>query len=148
MINIYVDGACKGNPGLGGWGVYIEKGKETHAIKGVKPDTTNNEMELVALVEGIKYAVEKYPDEHLNVFTDSRYIFDGVAMAARRRKAGWKLPNGRRVAHFRLWDDFIVSINGKPITWNQVKAHSNSKGNNLADKLANDAIESLKDQEI
>jgi len=148
MMDIYIDGSCKGNPGPGGWAAYVVKDKETFVVKGAKEATTNNEMELTALLEGLRYVLETFASEPITIITDSDYIFRNVTRISQWHKNGWRLSDGRRVKHFRLWNEYRKLATGKLITWKKVRAHGNSKGNNIADKLANEAVKSLMEKEI
>lgn len=143
MITVYVDGACKGNPGPGGWGAYVkdEKGK-AYALKGHESNTTNNRMEIMAAVEALKFCNEKFPSIPIKIYTDSKYLCDGISYWIRAWAInGWRTTQGRAVRNKDLWKELSAARYGKIIEWAWVKSHSGNEGNEIADKLANQAID-------
>ena len=140
MISIYTDGACPGNPGIGGWGVVIlEPQKEPFYINGGEKDTTNNRMELQAAIKAMEYFDEK---KEIEIFTDSKYLKDGIEKWINNWKVnGWKTANKKQVKNKDLWLMLEEKINKHKVSWNWVKGHAENKYNNKADDLARKYIE-------
>ena len=140
MISIYTDGACSGNPGIGGWGVVIlEPQKEPFYINGGEKDTTNNRMELQAAIKAMEYFDEK---KEIEIFTDSKYLKDGIEKWINNWKVnGWKTANKKQVKNKDLWLMLEEKINKHKVSWNWVKGHAENKYNNKADDLARKYIE-------
>ena len=136
---IYTDGACKGNPGNGGWGVYIiTKDKIEKELFGYETFTTNNKMELTAAIKGLEYF--KNP-EKIILFTDSIYLKQGITIWIKAwKKNNWKNKQNKVIKNLVLWErlDFLNEFH--EIDWNWVKAHNGDYGNEKADELANKAI--------
>tara|TARA_Y100000768_G_scaffold230190_1_gene173789 strand:- start:136 stop:570 length:435 start_codon:yes stop_codon:yes gene_type:complete len=141
MIAIYTDGACSGNPGIGGWGAVILKSssEDPVCINGGELNTTNNRMELTAAIKSILFFEEK---SNLEIYTDSKYLKDGIESWINKWKInGWKTANKKQVKNKDLWiilDEAILKHN---IKWNWVKGHANNKFNEKADFLARKFIE-------
>ncbi len=129
-ITLYVDGACRGNPGLGGWGAYIITQTQKHELCGGEHDTTNNRMELTAAIEGIKFCD---PQDKLIIWTDSTYVKRGITEWIE----GWKKKNWKAVKNPDLWKSLDAICQGREIEWNWVKGHAGDPGNEKADQLAN-----------
>ncbi|OTG69193.1 DNA polymerase III subunit epsilon [Acinetobacter sp. ANC 4470] len=129
-ITLYVDGACRGNPGLGGWGAYVITESEEHKIYGGEPHTTNNRMELMAAIEGIKFCPT---DAKLIIWTDSNYVKQGITEWIH----GWKKKNWKDVKNPDLWKLLDATCQGREIEWNWIKGHAGHAGNEMADQLAN-----------
>ena len=140
MIYIYTDGACKGNPGEGGWGAILEFTDETNKIYGYQENTTNNRMEIVAAIEAIKLVKE---ESDIIIYTDSKYLMNGINTWIHSwKKNNWKTSGNKNVKNVDLWKA-IDELNSKhSIKWNWVKGHSGNPGNEMADDLANFAISS------
>ena len=136
---IYTDGACSGNPGPGGWGAVIfEENKKLINISGKEPMTTNNRMELLAPIMAIKGIKEK---SEITVYTDSTYLKNGITDWIKKwEKNGWKSSNNQPVKNIDLWLELNKLCSEHKISWNWVEGHSNNEFNNLADKLATEAI--------
>ena len=134
MFKIYTDGACSGNPGKGGWGaVIIDKNESIEKISGSSSNTTNNRMELTAVIESIKYC----KNGELSIFTDSKYVKDGIENWIKNwKKNGWKTANKQDVKNKDLWLQLDELNNQKKIQWNWVKGHAENTYNNMADELA------------
>nr|MBP8207178.1 DNA polymerase III subunit epsilon [Acinetobacter sp.] len=129
-ITLYVDGACRGNPGLGGWGAYIITESEEHKLCGGEPESTNNRMELTAAIEGIAFCPM---DAKLIVWTDSIYVKRGITEWIQ----GWKKKNWKDVKNPDLWKKLDATCQGRNIEWNWIKGHAGHPGNEMADQLAN-----------
>lgn len=137
-ITLYVDGACRGNPGLGGWGAYIITAEKTYELCGGVADTTNNRMELTAAIEGIRFCS---PNDKLIIWTDSNYVKRGITEWI----DGWKKKNWKDVKNPDLWKALDEVCQNRDIEWNWVKGHAGNEGNEKADQLANrGADETLK----
>jgi len=139
IINIYTDGACKGNPGPGGWGALLEYEGYTKEIKGFSPLTTNNIMELKAVIEALK--IIKYRSKII-IMTDSKYVKNGISDWINNWKAkGWKTANKKPVKNKELWQELDNLSSNHEIEWKWVKGHAGHPGNEKADQLANEGIE-------
>lgn len=135
---IYTDGACKGNPGVGGWGAWLKYGAHEKTLKGAQAQTTNNRMELTAAIEALKAL--KRPCQ-LTLITDSIYLRDGVNQWLANWKArGWRTASKKPVKNQDLWQALDTEIQRHQIQWQWVKGHSGDPGNEKADALANEAI--------
>ncbi len=134
-IEIYTDGACSGNPGLGGWGAIILINKnEPIYINGGSLKTTNNQMELIAAIEALKYLSKS---AYLNLFTDSKYVKDGIESWIQNwKKNGWKTSAKKEVKNKDLWIELDKQILRHKIQWFWVKGHAGNKYNEKADLLA------------
>ena len=139
MLNIYTDGACSGNPGPGGWGAYLEYGdngskKITKEIFGYSPETTNNQMEMVAAIEALK--ILKKPCT-VNLYTDSKYLQLGITKWIHTwRMNNWLKSDNKPVKNAQLWQKLEEEIALHVIIWHWVKGHSDNYGNTIADRLA------------
>lgn len=138
-ITLYVDGACKGNPGLGGWGAYIITETAEHKLCGGEVETTNNRMELTAAIEGIAFCPT---DAKLIIWTDSIYVKRGITEWIQ----GWKKKNWKDVKNPDLWKKLDQTCQGREIEWNWIKGHSGHPGNEMADQLANLGVEKTVEQ--
>lgn len=133
-ITLYVDGACKGNPGLGGWGAYIITESAEHKICGGEAETTNNRMELTAAIEGVLFCPM---EAKLIIWTDSNYVKQGITEWIH----GWKKKNWKDVKNPDLWKKLDAVCQGREIEWNWIKGHAGHAGNEMADQLANQGAE-------
>ena len=139
-VKIYTDGACKGNPGPGGWGAILRYGESEKEINGYQPRTTNNIMELTAVIEALKLLSR--PCEVI-ITTDSNYVKDGITKWIHNWKLkGWKTANRKSVKNKELWIELSQLTGKHQTTWKWVKGHSGHPENERADQLANEAIES------
>ncbi|AVQ84452.1 MULTISPECIES: ribonuclease HI [Variovorax] len=140
-VVIYTDGACKGNPGPGGWGAWLKSGATEKDLFGGELDTTNNRMELTAVIEGL--AALKRPCKVL-LYLDSQYVRKGITEWIRGWKAkGWVTASKQPVKNVELWQrlDKLVTEGGHQIEWRWVKGHSGDPGNERADMLANKGVD-------
>ena len=140
MINIYTDGACSGNPGIGGWGAVIFfNSDDVVFLNGGESITTNNRMELTAAIKSIAYFKNR---SNLEIFTDSKYLKDGIERwILNWKKNGWKTSNKKPVKNKDLWVQLDKEILKHNIKWNWVKGHANNEFNEKADSLARKYIE-------
>ena len=138
-IEIFTDGACKGNPGPGGWGVLLRKGKHEKELSGSEPDTTNNRMEMRAVIEGLNALIE--PCE-VELYTDSKYVVDGITKWVHGwKKRGWISASKKPVRNEDLWHDLIAAELRHKVNWHWVRGHNGHAENERVDKLASDAAE-------
>ena len=140
-VAIYTDGACKGNPGPGGWGALLRMGKHEKELSGSDPHTTNNRMELLGAIHALEAL--KRPC-HVRLHTDSEYVRRGITEWLAGWKAkGWKTASKEPVKNAELWKqlDALVEGSGHRIDWRWVKGHSGDPGNERADALANKGVE-------
>ena len=139
MINIYTDGACSGNPGIGGWGVVILDNKKEILLNGGDQHTTNNKMELTAAIKALEYFEIK---NDLTIYTDSKYVKDGIESWIKNwKKNGWKTSTKKIVKNKELWIQLDNLINRHNVNWKWVKGHSGLEYNEKADELARKYIE-------
>ena len=137
QVHMATDGACKGNPGPGGWGVVIRSGEREKEMSGGEPLTTNNRMELMAAIQGLK-ALNRPCRVVLS--TDSRYVMDGLTKwLAGWQRNGWKTAARQPVKNADLWQDLVAAAAPHRIRWEWVKGHAGHPENERADKLASDA---------
>ncbi len=137
---MYTDGACKGNPGPGGWGVWLRSPGHEKELYGGEPLTTNNRMELTAVIEGL--SALKRPCE-VALYLDSQYVRQGITSWITGWKAkGWRTSTGQPVKNVDLWQrlDALVAGSGHRIAWHWVRGHAGHEGNERADALANRGV--------
>lgn len=140
-VVMYTDGACKGNPGPGGWGVWLKSGDHERELFGGELNTTNNRMELKAVIEGLS-ALKK--PCNVALYLDSQYVRKGITEWIKGWKAkGWKTASKQPVKNAELWKelDALVEDSGHTIEWRWVKGHSGDVGNERADMLANKGVD-------
>jgi ribonuclease HI len=141
VVEIYTDGACRGNPGPGGWAALLSFGEREKELAGAEGHTTNNRMELTAVIralEALKRPVEA------RVFTDSEYVRRGITEWVSSWKArGWKTADRKPVKNQDLWEELDRLAAQHSIQWHWVKGHSGVPGNERVDRLANEAIDAL-----
>jgi ribonuclease HI len=137
QVDIFTDGACKGNPGPGGWGAILRMGGHEKELSGSAPATTNNRMEMSGVIQALKALNEPC---HVTLHTDSRYVIDGMTkwMAGWKRN-GWKNAAKQPVANVDLWHDMVAAAATHRIDWVWVKGHAGHPENERADRLASDA---------
>ncbi len=136
-VEIFTDGACKGNPGPGGWGAVIRSGAHEKEIKGGDPNTTNNRMELLAAIRALEAL--KRPCE-VALYTDSIYVRDGITKWIHGwRRNGWKTADRKPVKNAELWQELLEAAAPHKVDWRWVKGHSGHPENERADRLACEA---------
>ena len=141
IVNIYTDGACRGNPGKGGWGAVLEYGGKSKEIYGGDFSTTNNKMELKAVIEALRLLTEPC---RVTLTTDSKYVIQGITeWISGWKKNNWKNSSKQDVKNKDLWIELDNFIEGHNIDWQWVKGHSGHEGNERADELANKGIDAL-----
>ena len=141
QVIIYTDGACRGNPGPGGWGALIKFVEVKKEIFGGLRDTTNNQMELTAAIEGLTILKEPCSVE---LFTDSKYVMDGITQWIQNwKKNNWRTASKKDVKNKELWQKLDELISYHQVQWHWVKGHSGDIGNETADTLANKGIDSI-----
>lgn len=137
IVEIATDGACKGNPGPGGWGALIRHGDKEKEISGGEPDTTNNRMELRAAIEALNTL--KRPCK-VKLSIDSKYVKDGITQwIFGWQKNGWRTAARKPVKNADLWQDLLKAVEPHQIEWRWVKGHAGDADNERADLLASDA---------
>lgn len=136
-VEIFTDGACKGNPGPGGWGAVIRSGAHGKEISGGEPNTTNNRMELLAAIRALEAL--KRPCEVI-LYTDSIYVRDGITKWIHGwRRNGWKTADRKPVKNAELWQELLDAAAPHKVDWRWVKGHAGHPENERADRLACDA---------
>ena len=141
LVEIFTDGACRGNPGPGGWGVLMRYGTEERSFCGGELDTTNNRMELTAVIEGLSALTQPCQVE---LSSDSTYVLKGIQeWMPNWKKRGWKTAAKKPVKNVDLWQKLDAVIGEHKIDWRWVKGHSGHRENEIADQLANQGIDAL-----
>ena len=136
-VEIFTDGACKGNPGPGGWGAVIRSGAREKEISGGEPITTNNRMELLAAIRGLEALNRPC---RVNLYTDSNYVRDGITKWVHGwKRNGWKTADRKPVKNAELWQALVDAASTHQVEWHWVKGHSGHPENERADRLACDA---------
>ncbi len=141
MIKIYTDGACKGNPGVGGWGAIIMQDEKNIELFGGENETTNNRMELMAVIMALK---EISSNLELTVYTDSTYVQKGISEWIKNWKVNnWRSSSKKPVKNKDLWIELDEAVGSRKINWEWVKGHAGNEGNEKADDLANQGVISM-----
>jgi ribonuclease HI len=141
QVEIFSDGACRGNPGPGGWGALLRFGDREKSMWGGEQETTNNRMELLAVIEALRAL--KRPCR-VRVTTDSRYVMQGITEWMQNwKKRGWKTAAGKPVKNQDLWRALDGEVERHRVEWSWVKGHSGHRENEIADQLANRGIDEL-----
>jgi ribonuclease HI len=140
-VEIFTDGACRGNPGPGGWGALLRYGDNERSLWGGEPDTTNNRMELMAVIQGL-LALQRSCE--VKVTSDSTYVLKGIQeWMPNWKKKGWKTAAKKPVKNADLWKQLDELVVLHSIDWQWVKGHSGHRENEIADQLANRGIDEL-----
>ena len=145
IVHIFTDGACKGNPGPGGWGAIMKYGDHIKELNGYSSKTTNNIMEITAVIEALKSLTRPCA---IILTTDSNYVKDGITQWIHNwKKKGWKTANKKPVKNKECWLQLDVEVQRHQIEWKWVKGHSGHPENERADELANEAVEDKENRE-
>lgn len=140
-VTVFTDGACRGNPGPGGWGVLLRYGKHEKTLSGSELQTTNNRMELMAAIQALSAFRESC---EIDFYTDSQYLRKGMLeWMANWKKRHWKTAGNKPVKNVDLWQELDKETARHHVRWHWVKGHSGHPENELADELANQAIDIL-----
>ena len=140
-VAIHADGACRGNPGPGGWGAILTFGDHEKEIFGGEPATTNNRMELTAVIRALELLKERCD---VDVYTDSQYVQKGIAeWVAGWKRRGWLTADKKPVKNVDLWKKLDALAAGQAVRWHWVKGHAGHHGNERADQLANRGVDSV-----
>ncbi len=141
VVEIYADGACRGNPGPGGWGVWLRSSAHEKELWGGTPDTTNNRMELTAVIEALASLKRRC---RVIIHTDSQYVRNGITTWIHNWKArGWRTADGKPVKNAELWDRLDRLNAAHDVHWRWVKGHAGDEGNERADALANKGVDEV-----
>lgn len=142
VVRLYTDGACKGNPGVGGWGVLMRYGDQEKELCGGEAATTNNRMELMAVIEGLNALTRPCTVE---VWLDSEYVKKGITeWMPNWKRRGWKTADRKPVKNAELWRALDEATQRHVITWHWVRGHAGHEGNERADALANRGVEQVR----
>ena len=143
-VTLYTDGACSGNPGPGGWGVVLLYGEHKKELSGGERETTNNRMELTAVIEGLRALKMKCS---VDIFSDSAYTVNGFLQGWVQgwEKSGWKKADHKPVLNADLWKELVRLVREHDVRFHKVKGHADNELNNRCDELARAAIRALSD---
>ena len=137
QVEIYTDGACKGNPGPGGWGALLRMGAHEKELSGGEPDTTNNRMELMAAIKGLSALIEPCT---VDLYSDSKYVLDGMNKWIHGwQRNGWVNASKKPVRNADLWHDLIEAARPHTVNWHWVRGHNGHPENERVDALASAA---------
>jgi ribonuclease HI len=141
-VDVFTDGACKGNPGIGGWGVLLQYGARKRELCGGEAHTTNNRMELTAVIRALEALNRRC---HVRLHTDSKYVQQGITEWIHAwKKRGWKTTDKKPVKNEDLWRRLDELAQGHEIEWLWVRGHNGHDGNERADELANAGVETIR----
>ncbi len=141
FVEIYTDGACRGNPGPGGWGASLRYNGKQKDLHGSDENTTNNRMELMAVIQGLEALTAP---QAVKIYTDSKYVLDGMTKwLPGWKKKGWKTAAKKPVKNVELWQRLDAVVQANEVSWQWVKGHSGDAGNECADMLANRGIDEM-----
>jgi ribonuclease HI len=140
-VQIYTDGACRGNPGPGGWAALLIAGDTRRELSGAEAQTTNNRMELTAAIEALGALKRRCA---VDLYTDSKYVLQGITAWLPQWKAkGWRTAARKPVLNQDLWERLDLAASAQTVEWHWVKGHAGNAGNEQVDQLANAAIDRL-----
>jgi ribonuclease HI len=141
-VKIYADGACRGNPGPGGWGALLRTGTRERTLHGGEPATTNNRMELTAVIRALESLTRHC---RVQLYTDSQYVQKGITQWIHDwKRRGWRTAGKQPVKNVDLWQQLDALASAHEVSWHWVKGHAGHDGNERADALANRGIDELK----
>lgn len=141
-VELFTDGACKGNPGVGGWGALMRFGETEKRLFGAEAETTNNRMELMAVICSLEALTEPCS---VSITTDSKYVLQGMTeWLANWKRRNWQTAAKKPVLNVDLWKRLDAAAGGHQIEWHWIKGHSGHRENEIADELANQGIEELR----
>ncbi|MFA7623831.1 MAG: ribonuclease HI [Pusillimonas sp.] len=141
-VDIWTDGACKGNPGWGGWGAFLRHGRHEKSLFGGEPDTTNNRMEIMAVIQALDAL--KRPCQVV-IHTDSQYVQKGMTEWLENwKRRGWRTADKKPVKNADLWQALDALVHKHDVSWRWVRGHSGDPGNEKADALANQGVEAAR----
>lgn len=142
QVEIFTDGACKGNPGPGGWAALLRMGRHEKELSGYEVDTTNNRMEMIAVIRGLGALIEPCA---VTLHTDSRYVIDGMTKWVHGwKKRGWTNASKKPVRNADLWHELIAAAGVHQVEWQWVRGHSGHPENERVDRLASDQAETAR----
>ena len=140
-VEIFTDGACKGNPGPGGWGALLRMGENEKELSGGEANTTNNRMEMLAAIRALDALTRPCA---VDLHTDSTYVRDGITKWIHGwKRNGWRTAAKKPVANAELWQELEKAAARHDVSWHWVKGHAGHEGNERADSLASDAAEAI-----
>jgi len=143
VVDIYTDGACKGNPGPGGWGVWLKWGDHERELFGGELETTNNRMELTAVIEALASLKRRCK---VRLHTDSQYVHNGISIWIHDwKKRGWRTADKKPVKNVDLWQRLDEQVQKHDVEWVWVRGHDGNPGNERADELANRGAAELRE---
>ena len=141
-VEIFTDGACRGNPGPGGWAALLRKGDTEKMISGAQETSTNNQMELMAAIQGLEQLKKKHV--RVTLTTDSQYVRQGITQwIAGWKRNGWMTSQKKPVKNKELWQRLDAAAAEHQVEWLWVKGHSGHRENEMVDQAANDAIDTM-----
>ena len=143
-VEAFTDGACRGNPGPGGWGVVLSYNGHVRELCGGEADTTNNRMEITAAIRALEALKERC---RVRVFTDSTYVKNGITQwLPNWRRRGWRTAGRKPVKNQDLWQDLASLTDRHEVSWHWVRGHAGHPGNERADRLANQGLDNAADR--
>jgi ribonuclease HI len=141
QVAIFTDGACKGNPGPGGWGALLRMGRHEKELSGGEAETTNNRMEMTAVIRGLSALTEPCA---VDLYSDSKYVLDGITKWVEGwKKRGWITASKKPVRNADLWHELIAEAERHDVSWHWVKGHSGHPENDRVDQLASAEAERI-----
>lgn len=143
-VVIYTDGACKGNPGPGGWGAWLRWGEHEKELFGGEANTTNNRMELTAVIESLALLKRRTP---VAIYTDSEYVKNGITTWIHNwKRRGWRTADNKPVKNDDLWKRLDGLVAAHAVEWHWVRGHTGDPGNERADQLANRGVDAVRNR--